>query len=73
MLLKAVREEIGEDMPMAITISSQLYDQRSANLSHTEDEMIEFLKRAQQPKYCSRKPIQLTKKISVPIPCRKAG
>lgn len=47
MLLKAVREEIGEDMPMAITISSQLYDQRSANLSHTEDEMIEFLKRAQ--------------------------
>ncbi len=47
MLLQAVREAIGEDMPMAITISSQLYDQRSADLSHTEDEMIEFLKRAQ--------------------------
>lgn len=47
MILKAVREEIGPDMPMSMTISSQLYDQRSANLSHTEDEMIEFLKRAQ--------------------------
>jgi|GEM_PF-150756 len=46
-VLKAVREEVGTDMPIMITISSQLYDQRSANLSHTEDEMIELLKRTQ--------------------------
>lgn len=47
MVIQAVREVVGEDMPIAITISSQLHDERSANLSHTEDEMIEFLKRCQ--------------------------
>lgn len=47
MVLQAVRDVVGEDMPIAITISSHLYDQGSADLSHTEDEMMEFLKRCE--------------------------
>ena len=46
-VITAVREAVGPDMPICITISDTLCDERSANLSHTKDEMIELLKRLQ--------------------------
>ena len=47
MMLQAIREVVGPNVPIVTTLSPSIRDERAADLSQTPDEMIDFLKRAQ--------------------------
>lgn len=50
MQLRAIREVVGEQVPIVCTVDYSLRDERSADLSHTPEETLEFIRLAHAEK-----------------------